>query len=444
MIRQSETMLGPSESGAAVVTPRLWGGYELPAIAGIRPVYHPALNQVWIERSSLPEAQLTVALAHEAIHAQSIGLQPAQLIPLRAELLGYVDRPNEECFDDIVETVCEASVWGLTRLGMKDIESMVSEAKYPDMFATLLELAKRLAAEDQRDEEDATRLKEAVMGLCLLLMHIVPYRPGLGLTILQRLRPSAIPLGWQERYQVFLYYYGELQKEWDRNAQLQEQMTLVLPTDIHRGVADMVLFLSAALRVVHARPETFTAVLPTLLLLVTQATFVLLPIISLGKAGRRYGAKIQVVHSTSKSRKAPNRALERQRRIEAEARDQGIVCCASPIFLALVETSLTFASSNKPDRVPECFQAILRMLPHLLRRHLTSRANCERCRQIFQGDVFDAALTTVMSMSRANYHAAVRAASSYQEFLVKDMPHVIQETWGLPELPRASRRYGFL
>jgi hypothetical protein len=444
MIPQSKTVWGPSGSSPAVVTPRLWGAYELPAVAGIRPVYHPALNQIWIERSALPEAQLTLALAHEAIHAQGIGLQPAQLIPLRAELLGYVDRPDERCFDDIVETVCEASVWGLTRLGMQDLESMVSAAKYPDLLAALLELAKRLAAAGQEDTQDVTRVKEAVMGLCLLLMHVVPYCPGLGPTILQRLGQFFIPPGWQERYQVFLYYYAELQRQWEQNTQLQEQMTLVLPMDIHRGVDDMVLFLSAALQVVHARPETVTAVLPTLLLLVTQATFVLLPVITLGKAGRRYGAKIQVVHSTSKSRKAPNRALERQRRIQAEAKNQGIVCGASPIFLALVETSLTFASSNKPDRVPECFQAILRMLPHLLRRHLTSRANCERCRQIFQGDVFDAALTTVMSMSRANYHAAVRAASSYQEFLVKDMPHVIQETWGLPELPQVSRRYNFL
>jgi hypothetical protein len=444
MIPQSKTVLVPSGSGPAVVTPRLWGGYELPAIAGIRPVYHPALNQVWIERSSLPEAQLTLALAHEAVHAQSIGLQPAQLIPLRAELLGYVDRPNERCFDDIVETVCEASVWGLTRLGMKDIESMVSVAKYPDLFATLLELAKRLAAEGQGDGEDATRLKEAVMGLCLLLMHIVPYRPRLGPTILQRLGQFPILPSWQERYQVFLYYYAELQKEWEQNTQRQEQMTLVLPMEIHRGIDDMVLFLSAALQVVHSRSETFTAVFPTLLLLVTQATFVLLPIISLGKTGRRYGAKIQVVHSTSKSRQAPNRALDLQRRIEAEAKDHGVVCSASPIFLALVEVSQRFASSNKPNRIPECFQAILQMLPHLLKRHLTSRANCERCKQIFQGDVFDSALATVMGMSRADYRAAVRAASNYQEFLLKDMPHIIQETWGLPELPQASRRYRFL
>jgi len=444
MIPPAKTVSGPDRSDRAVVTPRLWGGYEWPAMAGIRPVYHPALNQIWIERSSLPETHLTLAFMHEAIHAQGIGLQPAQLIPLRAELLGYMDRPDARCFDDIVETVCEASIWGLTRLGLPDLESMVSVAKYPDLFAALLDLAKRLAAADQGNAQDAARVKEAVMGLCLLLMHIVPYRPRFGPTILQRLRQCAFPPGWQERYQVFLHYYAELQRQWEQNTPLQEQMALVLPADIHRGVSDMVLFLSAALRVVHAKPETVTAVLPTLLLLVTQATFVLLPVLTLGKTGRRYGARIEVVHSTFQSRKAPNRALERQRQIEAEAKNQGIVCGASSIFLALVETSLTFASSNRPDRVPKCFQAILRMLPDLLKRHLTSRVNCERCRQIFQGEVFEAALTTVMGMSRADYRAAVQATSSYQEFLLKSMPHVIQETWGLSELPQASRRYRFL
>lgn len=444
MITPSKTVWGPDRSDQAVVTPRVWGGYELPAMAGIRPVYHPALNQIWIEKSSLPQSQWTLALMHEAIHAQGIGLQPAQLIPLRAELLGYMDRPDARCFDDIVETVCEASIWGLTRLGLPDLESMVSMAKYPDLFTELLDLARGLAAADQGDAQDAARVKEAVMGLCLLLMHIVPYRPRFGPTILQRLRQCAFPPGWQERYQVFVHYYAELQRQWDQHTQLQEQMTLVLPADIHRGVDDMILFLSAVLRVVHAKPQTVTAVLPTLLLLVTQATFVLLPVLLLGKTGRRYGTRIQVVHSTSKSRKTSNRALERQRKIEAEAKNQGIVCGASSIFLTLVEMSLTFASSSKPDRVPKCFQAILRMLPDLLKRHLTSKVNCERCRHIFRGEVFEAAMATVMGMSPADYRAAVQATSSYQEFLLKGMPHVIQETWGLPELPQASRRYKFL
>ena len=155
-----------------------------------------------------------LAFAHEAMHAHTIILQPAQLTPLRAELLGYIDRPNEKCFDDIVETVCEASFLGRTRLGVDDIELMFSEAKYPEMLTMLFELAKRLAGRSPSHCEGTTRLKEAIMGLCLLLMHIAPHQAKLGQAIMQRLSRFPTPAAWQDQRQVFLYYYAELHKEW--------------------------------------------------------------------------------------------------------------------------------------------------------------------------------------------------------------------------------------
>jgi len=426
-----------------IITPKLCGGYELPG--KMRHVYYPALNQIWIDAKSLSKKEQILILAHESMHVYTISLQPAQLLPLRAELLGFVDRPNQKCFDDIVETVCDGSFWGLTRLGIADIEEVIAEAKHPDLLAKLFELAKRLIKKQRSETGDEAQLKEAVLGLCLLLMHIVPHQARLGQKVLQQLLQFPILSTWQNRWQVYLYYYANLSKKLEQSRQLSKQITLVLPIDVHRCIADMIIFLSMALNAVYFRPVAVTAVFPTLLSLVTQGCFMLLPVIYLRKMDNNCTAEIRIVHNTSsRSKKTPNKAADLQLRMYAKFSEQGVICGAAPIFATLIEISERFAASSVPDRTAECFRDILHRLPSLLRKHISTSTTCEGCKRIFRGDIFCSAFEVIVDMSQENRRAMVDTARHYEVFLLGEAMNVIKDKCDLSDAPKPARRYRFL
>ena len=168
-----------------VITPKLCGGFRMPTgSTESTALYHPAINQIWI-RGSVPEDMLALMHSHEAMHVYTTSLQPSQLLLLRAELLGTVDRPEIKYLDEIVETVCEACFWAQTRLEIEDIPHMIQDAKYPDTFQALIDLGYKIALSTGGNSVDETTLKEAVVGVCLFLMHIIPCQPDSGRDILR-------------------------------------------------------------------------------------------------------------------------------------------------------------------------------------------------------------------------------------------------------------------
>lgn len=433
-----------NKKNVSVITPKLCGGYRMPtgsknSIA----LYHPAINQVWIF-GSIAEDELALIHAHESMHMCTTSLQPPQLLLLRAELLGFVDRPGINCFDEIVETVGEACFWAQTRLEIEDIPYMIQDAKYPDTFNAIIELGRRIASNAPEDLAEEKALKEAVVGLCILLMHIIPHHPDMGLELIQIIADLPLPKNCQNRWLIFQDLYLKLDGKWQKTNELKKLFTLALPIDSHRFVSDMVIFLFGALKVVHNKPEIITAVFPVLLSLLTQASFVLLPFIYIKKIKRKYEAEIKLVHSTSKSNEEPFGAASLQQEAFIKSKEKGILCGAAPVFVSLINESNKYRISDAKDRTYKCFGYLLEILPDLLKAHILTENNCPGCCAVFQGDIFESAIETIINISEGTRQKMIQSAKEYDKFLTTGAMDIIQDARNLNSTPQAFRSYDFL
>jgi len=406
-------------------------------------LYHPAINQIWIS-GSVSEDDLALIHAHESMHMYTTSLQPSQLLLLRAELLGFVDRPGTDCFDEIIETVCEACFWAQTRLEIEDIPHMIQDAKHPDTFSALIELSQKIASNAPENSDKEKALKEAVVGVCLLLMHIIPHHPDMGLELIRIIAALPLQENHESRWRIFQDLYVQLNAKWQETNEFKELFTLVLPRDSHRFVSDMVIFLFGALKVVHHRPEIITAVFPVLLLLLTQASFVLLPFIYIRKIKRKYEAEIKLVHSTSKSNEDPSQAASLQQEAMIKSKEKGILCGAAPVFVSLINESNKYRISDAKDRTYKCFGYLLEILPDLLKAHILTENNCPGCCAVFQGDIFESAIETIINISEGTRQKMIGSAKEYDKFLTTGAMDIIQDARNLNSTPQAFRSYDFL
>jgi len=426
-----------------VITPKLCGGYKIPTgNKDSSALYHPALNQVWIFGSTTKN-ELALIHAHESMHMYTTSLQPSQLLFLRAELLGYVDRPGKDCFDGIVETVCEACFWAETKLGIEDIPFMIRDAKYPDIFSALIELSQNIASNDPESSANEKTLKEAVNAICILLMHIVPHRPGIELELINIIAGLPLPRDCKNKWSIFLDIYVKLDAKWKKTEELKKLFSLILPKDSHRFVSDMVIFLLGALKVVHTRPEIITAVFPVLLLLLTQASFVILPFIYIRESAGKYEAEIKLVHSTSKSNEGSS-AASMQQEAFMKSKEKGILCGAAPFFVPLLNESNKYMISDTKDRTYKCFGQLLEILPDLIKAHLLTKNNCPGCRTFFQGDIFESAVEAIINIPESTKQKMIQSVKGYDKFLATDAMDIIQDAQKLNSTPKAVRSYDFL
>lgn len=428
----------------SVITPKLCGGYRLPSKSKDSiAIYHPAINQIWISEP-VSEEDLALIHAHEAMHMQTTSLQPSQLLLLRAELLGFVDRPGTDCFDEIVETVCEAWFWSQTRLAIEHIPYMIEDAKYPNTLSALFELSQKIVTNNDKDLAKEKALKEAVDGICLLLMHIIPQQPNTGLKLIQTIAELPLPNNCQNGWAIFQDLYVKLNVEWQKTNELKELFTLMLPKDSHRFVSDMVIFLFGASKVVHSKPETITAVFPVLLSLITQARFVLLPIIYIRKIKKKYEAEIKLVHSTSTSNEELSEIISLQQVAFIKSKEKGILCGAASVFTSLINESILYRTSGSKDRIYKCFGYLLEILPDLLKKHILAENNCPGCCAVFQGDIFESAIEAIIKISEGTRQKMIQSAKEYDKFLTTGAMDIIQDAWNLNSAPQAFRSYDFL
>ena len=426
-----------------VITPKLYGGYRLPAInRTLTPVYFPAINQIWV--NSLPPEENIVALAHEGMHVCTISLQPAQLLPLRAELLRLRDRPEAIHFDDIVETVCEVNFWSETRLEISDIPFMIKEAKYPKFFEDVIEYAELIAKKAESNLTHEKALKEAISGLCLLLMHLIPHNPNSGRSLIKAIYDIPVLKNWQNRWQVLYSLYFQLEAKWGKSPDLKRQFSIVLPIDNHRCIVDMIIFLSAVLKVVNYNPGVITAVFPVILLLLSQASFMVLPVIHVSDVDKDCKAIVDLIHTTGKS-KVADVISHTQQKANLTIRKKGIQCGANPISIKLLNESGRFERSSSKNRTWKFVEHILNILPGLVETNIFKKKfNCSGCERIFEGEIFSSALNTIINMSDKTKLAVVDAAKAYDNFLLTDTMNIIEDTWDLKYKPVAIRNYRFI
>jgi hypothetical protein len=348
-------------------------------------------------------------------------------------------------FEDLMETVSE--LYFQVRMHSPQIDRIrkyAAKAAYPTVYQELVELWVRTADKASPALSRQAALTEAIDGLCVLIMHIAPHRPGIGVTILRAMRNICPPDNWLTRQDVWFAYYRQLDRKITMSKTLRKRFTLAMPLGEHRFVADTVFFTAAVIEKVLLDPDLVTAVFPTLLELLTQESFAVLPVLAMERVRGRSLAHIKVIHTTYRSRRTPDRLALTKEQEAAEMAKTGRTCFVTPIFTALIRSSYKFRISNRKDRAYKCFQVLLELLPSLLRQNVSAHARCSGCVLLYREGQFQSACQTIIGMSAQTKRALVEAAKNYERFLHVDTMRAVQKKWSLPQAPHPVRHYRFL
>ena len=213
---------------------------------------------------------------------------------------------------------------------------------------------------------------------------------------------------------------------------------------MHSYITHTIYFVATAIKAVELRPHIVTAVFPTLLGLLTQGSFVLLPVVTLKRVKGSYSAQIKVTHTTYHSPRDPDRVAIEQRQVEYQARKDGKYCRTVPIFVDLINASKPFRLSNDKDRTVRCFETLLHKLRDLIEEHVREKSNCSGCTLSFREKSFKSACRTIMNITSVQKAALLEAMKCYEHFLWHDVMTYLCVKWQLDENPRPVPRYRFL
>ena len=168
------------------------------------------------------------------------------------------------------------------------------------------------------------------------MMHIVPRHPNSGLDMLNIMQNIDPPSNWTKSQDIWFNFYREMDKILWSDKKLQHQFILAMPIGIHRYIADTIHFITSALKEAKKDTRIITAVFPTLLELLSQESFILLPVISVKNIKANYQAEIKVIHTTYRSPRVPDRLGRTEQKQYLELRRENKCCLCVPLFVSLV------------------------------------------------------------------------------------------------------------
>ena len=284
--------------------PAIWQSFRMP---GNLAEFHPGISQIWVFQDRIQsKLDETATLTHEYLHVYSASFQAAYMLAIRAELLGYCDRPDHNCFEDIVETVAELLLWVIHRFDETDLTSCLKASHFPHLFREIVGIARQWASVAHNSLSPLERLKECVGGICLLLMHLVPQKPASGRQICAVLSELPAPDHWLNRSDVFALLYPKLNVKWKTNQHLEDLFVPTLKNDHHRFVSDLITFLGASIQVMYRRHTAVIKTFPALLALLSQGSFVMIPMIYLRNLESKPQAVLRIIHPTSRTSRRPD------------------------------------------------------------------------------------------------------------------------------------------
>ena len=417
-------------------------GYALTHSSG-RPnaVYLPALQQVWVQESAAPEAAAAI-LAHELLHVYSTGLQPAMLHPLRNHLLGVDQRPNAREFRDIVESLAAVLLPVLQGRPAAKRSIVATKDGCAELAVLYIDIARQLAASSSQTRRQCIR--EALYGVGFVMMHVVPFREGQATYVLHLLKKCKPRTPWTTRWDLFLQLHAELAQRQRVLPRARDAFSLAMPVDVHRTIGEAAMFLSGALLSAKHRPEQFIGAVPTIALVLTMGSLTVLPLIYLDRTKRGYGARIRVIHTTSRSEPKVRRVVAEQTKQLARKEAAGKSCFATTLLLETLQNTLPFRLSHDRSRLAGCLASLLDSLPSRFRQFVTSRPCCPGCQMLLGDPHVRAAADHVARMPTSQRDAFLAMAEGYEGWLREGCMTLLAGKHNLDAPLRSVRAYRFL
>jgi hypothetical protein len=428
------------------IAPALLDGYKMPSSKWDRnpPIYLPAMNHIWMP-CDLTEDEMRTPLLHESIHVFATTLQSLQLLHLKAILFGRDEIRWSTIFREIVETTCDVYYWlEMSLLTHTDVLAYVKHSQCPELYEEYVKLAIDIANRASKDLSRATALRGSVMTLGLLSLELIPKRPQSGLFIIRALREISATADWKGKLELYLDLDFQLREKFRLSELLQDLFFLSMPMGAHTSVLGTVFYLAQAIKIAENYPYKITAVFPLLLELITQSSFILVPVLTLARTGTKFTAQIKMIHTTSRSQRCPDRSASLQLKVDKKVKQSGKYCGVTPVYVSLIKASRQFRLSSSPDRTVKCFETLLSMLPELLSHIIVQEPDCPACLAAFGRHEIKNACKTIMEMSLGQKKALVYAAENFREFLDVDVMELMEKNWGLDEIPYPKHLYQFL
>jgi len=434
-----------TDSDTQIITPGFWGSFRLTAGAGqAAAIYHPAINQIWMD-DKLSRNEREIAYLHEGTHALTMCFQTPQLLALQAELTGTAYLlPSGKHFEDLVEVVCATYFLVHTGLEITPRYLVETDPQRHRLGAELIEIAEGIAQKATRKISPEKAVREALAGLCTLIMHIIPYRTNLGPAILKMMRSIPIPEYWEDQWQVFYHFYSELQKLRLNSTRKLRQFDLNLVPDAHRDLLDMCVNLARTICSVPTRAVAVTATFPTILMVLTMRCFRFVPILYLRTAGLQNEVDIDVDHVSHRSLKNMTEAVSKQQEILRESEAKNQPCHAAKLFITIAEKTRPFITSSAKDRSVCCFRLLLDTVPSQLKRLMNAQRICPRCGVFRTTPMVLWAYNMIITMPKRIRTKLLDAVENYESWLKSGGMKVVRDERGLAQTPKAIVKYRFL
>jgi len=419
-------------------------GYLLPSPAkdDFDARYCPVLNQIWTF-GKFPGASFEHVYSHEFIHVYMTSLQPPRLVLLNS--IFQNKHVPSECFEEIVETACE--LYYQIQINMPDIaciKAYCKSARFPEMYSILADIWLRTLANADTAISREVAMEAAIRGLSIFLMHIVTKYPGTGLVVLKALYDIDPPIKWQKSQEIWSFFYKKLDEKIWANKDLQKQFHLAFPMGVHRSIADAIHFTASAIEMVRHDPYIVKAIFPTLLELLTQGSFVLLPVINIKENKKRFIAEIKLIHTTYRTPRVPDRLAIALKSQASELEKKQTHCLMASFFVSLVEQSKSFRISNSQDRTYKCYMNLLQTLANLLEINLDKTTHCSGCMLLLRDKYFQNICKNILNMSSSTLKNMIEIAKDYENFLLHDTTKLIRDDKGWNISIRTLKAYNFL
>ncbi len=414
--------------------------YSFPAPKGeFWAKFLPALGQVWI-MPNCPDDMVPLVLAHEIHHYSLCSLQVSQMLPLKHALLDR-SMPAPDRFNGIVEA---CYVLGITLAsGSQPEPCHFPPAPQNDLqlAAEIADMAKALADKAASSVQKAQAPAEAGKALLFLLHHVQPEFAGVGPVVLQWIRGIVLPRPWQDTWHLWAMLHQELSMRLEKSAE-SVPFSIMLPAEPHRHIYEMLMFLSHALTPIPERQETTLMTFPALLDLLMLGSLSCTPVIRIKELEGALVAEISVIHNQLASEEAVRRTLQAHSRTLGTLQEQGVRCACMDYFVKLLTGTAEYRTLKQPDRLVKCLSYILEHLEP--RRFSLEVQSCPTCKHHLSPSAVKEAIDVVAERLAPGKSDLLRAAQSYESWLLSDCLKLLQNACKLDRRIKPEKQYDYL
>ena len=415
-------------------------GYRLPGFGHDSvATYIPEFRHIWTS-PRYSHAELQQVLSEEFIHATQTAFRPAELLPLYNYLSTSEEHPHHEEFRDLIEALYCSSYVLATGRQINPAKPLALESPYRDLGERIIRLAQHLTRYHEAGVSAQLALRQALWGLVVCLLNVVPRVRHAGHLILDCLSNFQPSTRWSDSRTLLVMLLCHLAHHLKSNPGSNAPFALVRPNDLHQTVFRAVDLVHEFLRSPSERVIPTTPLLTAALTLdLHRTTHVLWARPMRGGIATSF----EIWSWTEQNVRTMRRILEPLRR-ELLALAEPKRGCAALIlhlnFLAFIQPLLRrLPNPSLPYWVHESVELLAALLQQVVLSQTEAGFRCPTCQEAFQEPRFKERAASIANASGADRTRLIQLASEYPGWLRSGCLQLFRESMQIGPRRRVNR-----